>query len=83
MGQFFGIFTIEMTLMKMIMKDKELFKFITGRKFSHNNTSKQESEGYVDDISHISSNTNKDELGKFTKDTHEATVHFTMRIDYV
>ena len=38
-GQFFGIYTLEMTRIDEIINNEESFKYITGRNIKHNKTS--------------------------------------------
>ena len=61
-GQFFGVFTLEMTQISRIIKDVEFFREITGNIPANNQTSDLASAGYVDDINHVACNANKDDL---------------------
>ena len=74
-GQFFGVFTLEMTQIAQTLRNPEVFKFITGKKLSNNCTSKVSSCGYVNNINHITSNDNKDKLERITQDAHILTVN--------
>ena len=73
-GQFFGVYTLEMTQINKLIENQELYKFITGRNYWHNNSNKLVSSKYVDHINHVGSNRNKDKLETFIKDAHDLTV---------
>ena len=74
-GQFFGIFTIEMTQIEALLKNPQAFEYITGTQLTNDLSSDIASCGYVDDINHLISNESKDELAKTTQDAHNLTVN--------
>ena len=61
-GTFFGVYTLEMTQISQLMNNQEDFKFITEREYLHDGSSRLASTGYVDDINHAGSNSNKEQL---------------------
>ena len=55
-GQFFGVYTLEMSQIEETMNNEESYRYITGEDITHDKTSTINSSGYVDDINHIASN---------------------------
>ena len=70
-GQYFGIYTVEMTLISQIIKDDSLYQYITGELPTNNKTTKTSSTGYVDDMNHLCSNKDIDQLEKATEDMNK------------
>merc|ERR1711954_252121 len=66
-GQFFGVYTLEMSQIEETMNNDENYKYITGEDLTHNKTSTIKSSGYVDDINHIASNNSKEQLQEVTQ----------------
>ena len=63
-----------MTKIGEIINYEDEFKFITGKDLNHNKNSEVTSVGYIDDINHIISNKNKEELERITDDKHKLVV---------
>ena len=74
-GQFFGVFTLEMTQIERPIRNNEDYKMITGQDLTHDNSSVINSAGYVDDINHIASNHDKDKLEQTAQDIYRLTKH--------
>lgn len=60
-----------MTKLSEIMKDRETFKLIKGRDMTHDMSSKIESFGYIDNLSDLLGNSDKEELNKCTQDMYK------------
>ena len=53
-----------MTKIREMIENEARFKYITNTETTNDKSSEVESSGYVDDINHIASNKNKEELEK-------------------
>ena len=47
-GQYFGIYTVEMTMISQIIKDNSLYQYITGELPSNDKTTNTSNTGYID-----------------------------------
>ena len=70
-GQFFGVYTLEMSQIEDSINNEEAYRYITGDDITHDKTSTINSSGYVDDINHIASNKSKDQLEKVTQNIYK------------
>ena len=80
-GQFYGIYTIEMTQIAQILQNDQFYTYITGENLSHDKTSETNSTGYVNDINHVSNNKDIDQLEKTTKDLNKLATKYLKKID--